>query len=245
MPPADVHALVHQSPRFNENVADSAVKPSYIGPIALAVIVLVGCTLTFLARYLLHRRRLRLAQKPSPSDAASSDAHGVGGSGRARLSGTSTPRTTDHDGGPSNGGTASDFDLDSWRVESGGEFGSLQLRKPPNVASTRSFASLRGSVGSRMLASLCLAEDDTVQANSVCPICLSALRRGVRQAPCGHKYHGGCIRSWIAKVHDWHCPLCVAGCGMNAVNAGRVSVAVKGVIPAGRVSPVTRGGGLR
>lgn len=41
-----------------------------------------------------------------------------------------------------------------------------------------------------------------------CPICLEDWEVGseVREMPCGHKYHGGCIEKWLG-VHGT-CPVC-------------------------------------
>lgn len=224
MPLVGTHALPYNSLRLGED-GNSLNRTTFTGPIALAVIVFVGVTLTFVTRYFLHRRRLRRAQKRA-SHSASSDAQR---SDRAIVFAASAPA----DAGGHAVDSVGDFDLDSWRIDSGGgrgESGSLQhLRQPPDVALARSFASLGSSVGSRLRAGLCVADDEAVLANSVCPICLDVLRRGVRKAPCGHRYHGACMRSWVAKVHDWHCPLCVAGCG---VDGNGVSGVARGVVPA-------------
>lgn len=233
MPIVDTHRLPFHSLRLGED-GGSLERTTFTGPIALAVIVFVGVALTFLTRYILHRRHLRLAQK-SPSRNAESDAQRGARAGVFRASAPRDARGNAVD-------CVGDFDLDSWRIDPGdgrGESGPLQqLRQPPDVALARSFPSL-GSVGSRLRTGLCMADDDAVRANSVCPICLDVLGRGVRKAPCGHKFHGVCMRSWVAKVHDWHCPLCVAGCGVdgNRVKAGAHSVsAADQTVASGRVS---------
>lgn len=221
MPLLDTQALLHRSIRLDAN-GSSFDRATFTGPIALAVIVFVGVTFIFIARYILHRRRLRLARECAPFGAPSSDQSCTTASaavGRPPAEGNAVD-------------SVGDFNLDSWRVESGnmrGESGSLHhLRQPPEVALARSFRSLGGSMGSLLRAGLCVGDDDGVEANSVCPICLDSLRRGVRKAPCGHKYHGACMRNWVAKVHDWHCPLCVAG-GLDRKRGRCASDGVVGV----------------
>lgn len=154
---------------------------SYLGPVALLVIVLLGVMVTFCTRYMLRRRRRRQNERA----------------------------------------TAADFDLRSWTLSESSvvppsdaldrrqsrPLRESQLQRQPHDEGN--FESLRGSFGSRVLATLCVPDDD-IGLNRVCPICLGGLKRKVRRAPCGHDYHLNCVKSWVAKVSAWHCPLCVA-----------------------------------
>jgi Ring finger domain len=84
----------------------------------------------------------------------------------------------------------------------------------------------RLSFASRVLATLCIP-DEEIGGNAVCPICLQALNRKARRAPCGHTYHLNCIKNWVAKVKVWHCPSCVAdekAGGARQVDVGSVQL---------------------
>lgn len=44
--------------------------------------------------------------------------------------------------------------------------------------------------------------------NDVCAICYSDMIMAAKVTPCGHYFHGGCLKKWLF-VQD-HCPLCSA-----------------------------------
>jgi hypothetical protein len=120
------------------------------------------------------------------------------------------------------GAAADPFDLRSWGPESA----------TPGANVDRTARGVRGesvdvprlSLGSRVLATLCIADED-IERNSVCPICLHPLTRKCRQAACGHQYHAACIKSWLAKVSAWQCPLCPSGRKSGAAGkAGKAEV---------------------
>ena len=44
--------------------------------------------------------------------------------------------------------------------------------------------------------------------NDVCAICYSDMLTSAKVTPCGHYFHGGCLKKWLF-VQD-HCPMCSA-----------------------------------
>ena len=44
--------------------------------------------------------------------------------------------------------------------------------------------------------------------NDVCAICYSDMLTAAKVTPCGHFFHGGCLKKWLF-VQD-HCPMCSA-----------------------------------
>jgi len=47
------------------------------------------------------------------------------------------------------------------------------------------------------------------EGETSCAVCLCAFERGemLRQLPCGHKFHCGCVDKWLCQSKK--CPLCV------------------------------------
>ena len=52
------------------------------------------------------------------------------------------------------------------------------------------------------------SEDELNRYNDVCSICYSDMRMSAKVTPCGHYFHGGCLKKWLF-VQD-HCPMCAA-----------------------------------
>jgi E3 ubiquitin-protein ligase RNF139 len=51
------------------------------------------------------------------------------------------------------------------------------------------------------------ATDDELRChNDVCAICYSDMLSSAKVTPCGHYFHGGCLKKWLF-VQD-HCPMC-------------------------------------
>merc|ERR1712018_722012 len=49
-------------------------------------------------------------------------------------------------------------------------------------------------------------EEDLKKYNDVCSICYSEMEKNAKVTPCGHFFHGGCLKKWLY-VQD-HCPMC-------------------------------------
>ena len=61
---------------------------------------------------------------------------------------------------------------------------------------------------SRILTLVDATEAELRHHNDVCAICYSDMLISAKITPCGHYFHGGCLKKWLF-VQD-HCPMCSA-----------------------------------
>ena len=60
----------------------------------------------------------------------------------------------------------------------------------------------------RILTLVDATEEQLDKLDDVCAICYGDMSLAAKVTPCGHFFHGGCLRKWLF-VQD-HCPLCSA-----------------------------------
>ena len=60
----------------------------------------------------------------------------------------------------------------------------------------------------RILTLVDATETELHSHNDVCAICYSDMQSSAKVTPCGHYFHGGCLKKWLF-VQD-HCPMCSA-----------------------------------
>ena len=60
----------------------------------------------------------------------------------------------------------------------------------------------------RILTLVDATEAQLQRYNDVCAICYSDMQTSAKITPCGHYFHGGCLKKWLF-VQD-HCPMCSA-----------------------------------
>ena len=60
----------------------------------------------------------------------------------------------------------------------------------------------------RILTLVDATEKELESHNDVCAICYSDMQTSAKVTPCGHYFHGGCLKKWLF-VQD-HCPMCSA-----------------------------------
>ena len=58
----------------------------------------------------------------------------------------------------------------------------------------------------RILTLVDATEAQLQRYNDVCAICYSDMQTSAKITPCGHYFHGGCLKKWLF-VQD-HCPMC-------------------------------------
>jgi len=67
---------------------------------------------------------------------------------------------------------------------------------------------LRQAAVDRILTLVDATEKELQSHNDVCAICYSDMQTSAKVTPCGHYFHGGCLKKWLF-VQD-HCPMCSA-----------------------------------
>ena len=67
---------------------------------------------------------------------------------------------------------------------------------------------LRQAAVNRMLTLVEATEAQLRSYNDVCAICYSDMQLSAKITPCGHYFHGGCLKKWLF-LQD-HCPMCSA-----------------------------------